>query len=412
MGVFLTDKKFINDNTKEFAKKIESQYSTFLDKTPTFTDYFHINKVSSTKDTGLQNVEKLTGTTAGTKYNLIKDFPLYGIEQIILELNDDDVHGLDTDYSGEAILVPNTIQPCVDDYFMITAVGKKFFFRVTDFAYDSIKSNNFYRITFTIKAADDTTYYDSFVDQTKETYRTIFRNYGTEDKFIIKEEDYLTIETLDKIYSDISKRYLIAFYNKRFNALMIPDPHGSSNIYDPFVNVFCNRERIFAVEDRNLNNMKFYEEGRAEFEYLYTACSFQSIIINKDLEMLRSEDFKPFYDLISTFGDSIFQYYGDFDTMSVTIQPTDQSVFGGVLFRNVSEELADNIYSNVDNTGNIINDIIVKYMHDDIKMIGKMISEYKGKIPVRRSSYENFITIPIVMYILQKYRAYLYRDNT
>ena len=61
MGYLVDDKRLLNDNTSEFAKKIESQYSIFLDKTPTFTDYFHINEVESTKDTGLRNVGKLTG---------------------------------------------------------------------------------------------------------------------------------------------------------------------------------------------------------------------------------------------------------------------------------------------------------------------------------------------------------------
>lgn len=406
MGRFLDDKKFINDNAAEFAKKIESQFSIFLDKTPTFTDYFHINAVESTKDTGLQTVEKLTGKTAATKYNMIKDFPIYGIEQVVLDLTDDEIHGLDTEYESEGILLPNTIVPMVDDYFMISTIGTKFFFRITQVAFDTIKSNNFYKINFTIKAADDTTYYDMFVQQTKEIYRTIFRNYGTDDKFIIQEEDFLTIEKIDKMYTKISDNYLRAFYNEKYNCLLIQEPNGVNFIYDAFVNYFCNYERTFAVSDRELNNKKFYEESRADFEYLYHSASIQSVIINKDIELLRSDDFKKFYDFIPTFQDSIFKYFGEYNTHAVTLRATNISPFGATLSPVVSDTLISNIDKMVTESNNTIYDSIVNYMNDDIKFIGKLLADDKSRIRITRD-YESYVVIPLFLYVIHQYYDYL-----
>jgi hypothetical protein len=111
MGSFIDDKQFVNDNTAEFAKKVKNQFSIFMDKAPTFVHYFHIVPSESTKDTGLQAIEKLTGVNSPTRYNLIKDFPIYGIEQIVLNLTDDDIEGIDTEFDGEGIILPNTIKP-------------------------------------------------------------------------------------------------------------------------------------------------------------------------------------------------------------------------------------------------------------------------------------------------------------
>lgn len=406
MAHFVDDEKFLNDNVAEFAKKIESQFSIFLDKTPTFVDYFHINAVESTKDTGLQTVEKLTGVNAATKYNMIKDFPIYGIEQIVLSLSDDDVKGLDTEYEGEAIILPNTVVPMTDDYFMIRSVGKKFFFRVTETSFDTIKSNNFYKISFTIKAADDETYYESFVEQTKEVYRTIFRNYGTDDKFIIQEEDFLTMAKVDKMYIDISKRYMRTFYNNKYNCLMIQDPQGTSFIYDAFVNIFCNNETIFAVKDRDLDNMKFYEESRADFDYLYHSASIQSVILNKDMELFRSEDFKKFYDQIPTFQDSIFKYYGEYTINGVTLRQTNISPFGVTLSPVVSDELLENIDKGNTESGNVVYDSLVNYMKDDIKFVGKLLSDEKSRVFVR-NNYESYVIIPMFLFVIHQYYNYL-----
>ena len=90
-------------------------------------------------------IDKLLGSESPIRYNKIFNFPLYGIEQIQLQLDEMD-EGLNSEYNGEAIILPNTIHPTVDDYFIIDYLEKKYMFRVIKYDYDTIKSNNFYRV--------------------------------------------------------------------------------------------------------------------------------------------------------------------------------------------------------------------------------------------------------------------------
>ena len=408
MGYLVDDKRLLNDNTSEFAKKIESQYSIFLDKTPTFTDYFHINEVESTKETGLLNVEKLTGKYAATKYNMIKDFPIYGIEQIVLELEDDDDKGLDTSYESEGIILPNTVIPSVDDYFMITSVGKKFFFRVNQISYDTIKSNNFYKISFSIKAADEETYYDSFVSQSKEIYRTIFRNYGTEDKFILKEEDFFTVERLESLYREISDKYLQRFYSEKYNALIVHDPNSRYTLYDANVNKFCNNEAIFAQKDRDLYNKKFYIETRSDFDYNYSNDTIQGAISERDVGMIREKTFRKYYDLIPTFTDSIFQFYADFNMRGVQMIDSNVNVFGVPTYSVISDTFINNVLNNVKESDNIIYDVIANYLNNDDAYVGKLLYNYKTRFRVN-NDYESYVMIPLFLYAVHSYYDYLVR---
>ena len=400
----MDDRKFINDNTAAFSKKIESQYSIFLDKSPTFVSYFHINYTESTTDTGLLNVEKLTGTPA-TKYNLIKEFPIYGIEQIVLDLIDEE-KGFDSEYEGTGTILPGTIKPMADDYFVIDVAGKKFCFRVTKFSYDTIRSNNFYNIEFTIKAADDPSYYDTLMAQVKSTSITVFRNYGTEDKFIIEETDFATAKEVDELYDKIADRYLLTFYNPEYNAVMLESPVSMNQIYDVFVNTFCNKEKLFARDDQNFYNKKFYEESRADFNYLYKAASIQEVVVDKDLGIVRSDELCRYFDEVATFEDSIFKYYGDYSVKGVTMYPTDVNPYGALLQPVVSDAFVNALLKEEPDGMNMIYDIISSFISKDIGYVGKLIIAMDKRPRIKRT-YEDYTIYPILMFVMVQYYKHL-----
>ena len=411
MGTILDDKRLINDNAESFSKKIESQYSAFLDKTPTFCDYFHVNVEQSMKDTGLLNVEKLTGKNAATRYNLIRDFPIYGIEQIVLNLEDNENKGYQTEFEGEGIILPNTVQPIVDDHFMIELLGKKYLFRVTEFSYDTIRSNNFYKITFAIKAADEQFYYDDFMSHVVERYRAIFRNYGTEDKFIITEEEFWNIEKVMKVYQEVSEKYLLVFHNKKYNCLLARSPINYGVVYDVFTNFFCNDMGLFSYDPTDLYNKKFYVEAPDDFHFYYTGPSIQAAVFNREPGLFKSPELLSRYNERPTFTNCIFRYHGDFVINAIHITEREKNIFGEPSTAILSQETISALGDASIQTGNIFIDTIQKYLHDDVKLIGKTLSEYKGKYTIR-PSLEDMVIVSLFLYSLLEYRKYLSRKES
>ena len=184
MARFIDKAEFINQNVNLAENRITSQYSTFLEQKPTFTTFYHVNTRRSTTDKGLKDIEGLIDTRSPIRYNKIYNFPLYGIEQIQLDLQEEE-EGLNSSYDGNAVILPNTIYPLPDDYFYIDYLGRKALFRVTDVKYDTIKSNGYYNISFTLKSVDehDVDVLDTLV---VEEYHCIFENIGTGDNCLIK----------------------------------------------------------------------------------------------------------------------------------------------------------------------------------------------------------------------------------
>lgn len=405
MGSFV--QQIVHDNHKVFLDKLHSQYAKFLDRLPFFTYYYTLSRVTSRTDTGLQNVERLTGPNAPTKYNLIRDFPLFGMDQIQLDLQDEDDAGLDTSYSGEAIILPNCIQPNVDDVFWLTAVGRHFLFRVTEVAYDTIAHKNYYKINFEVREADDTTELDAIeANQINKKYQCIYDNYGTQEAWILEDTVNDEVKLIDELYQKVTTSYMDCFYNKKYNCLMVKDPYSPYYIFDIYVNHFCNVNHIFDHDLQNLYNWRMYEEFPPDFKFLYKGHSLQTAVVAKDLELIQSPRLMKYYDTMPTFTDSIFQYYGDFDTKGVKITLHEYNPFGKKLHMALPKEFYENLKSGKVECVNLLKDVIIQYVHDKMTSVGELLGNYSSKLRIR-PTYEDYILAPMFLYCVYQYRETL-----
>ena len=149
MARFIDEEKIINNNAFVYEEKLNSQYTRFLERPPTFVTYYSINTIESVVDEGFLNVERLLGKNSPIKFNKIEHFPVYGLDMITPDLSEDE-EGLTTSYNGDLIILPNTIAPSPNDFFIINHLDKNIIFMVTEVDYDTIKSNIFYKIGFTL----------------------------------------------------------------------------------------------------------------------------------------------------------------------------------------------------------------------------------------------------------------------
>jgi hypothetical protein len=257
MGQILQDKVFLNANIFQFEKRLESQYTIFLDKIPTFVTYYHISVNNSMTDSGFLNVDEIVGNDSPIKFQKIDDFPIYGIEAIQLDLSDED-EGLNSSYESEGIILPNTIKPLPNDYFTITYLSKEYIFMVNNIDYDTIKSNNFYKINFHLKSISDQGV-DNLNRQVLEKYQCIFDNIGTDDKCLILEDEMIKLNQLMEIYHKISKKYMTYFYSNKYNSVIFDTGNGNF-LYDRYLTYFINKNQLLK-EDRSYRSLFLSNEG-------------------------------------------------------------------------------------------------------------------------------------------------------
>lgn len=238
----IDEQKLVEENIFKFENRLNSQISRFLDKTPTFVTYFHINVDETTVDDGFKDIESIIGARSPLRFQKIENFPIYGLDPVVLAIQDSD-QGLDTEYSGESVILPNTIKPLQNDFFMINHVSGSYLFRITEINYDNIRPDNFYKISYRLEWLDELKE-EELNKQVQEKYTCILQNIGTENNCLIKEEYKERLDEIDNMFDDMVSTYISIFYNERYNCFLGETDDGYK-LYDPLQTVFLNEHKIF-----------------------------------------------------------------------------------------------------------------------------------------------------------------------
>lgn len=290
MAVILDEQKMIEDNVFHYEERARSPLVRFTDKTFTPTTYFHINNAKTTADQGFGDVAELLGEDSPIKFQRIDSFPLYGLESIMIALQDGDV-GIDGGYEGEAYIMPGTITPSPNDYFLIRYLKDSYVFKVTEIAYDNIMPSNFFKISFMLEYIDAEKEQNLY-DQTEDTFTCILENIGSEDRCIIQREYKEQLDKIDAMYDDMVSTYLTFFYNERYNCLL-GDFNEYNKIYDPLQTVFINSHNLFNKK-KNLKTVILTEQYADNMRKLKYEKSVYRFFERRDLTLIGNFPYTTF----------------------------------------------------------------------------------------------------------------------
>ena len=197
-----------------------SQFARFLDTNPVPCTYFSINNAESTAEIGTRDIMSYVGDDSPVRYNKIFNFPLFAVNAITATITYDEVNGTYTEYSDQCMMLNQTIRPVAGDAFIIPSFNPEIIFIVTDVQIRAIKGEDHYIIDYSVVPTSRS---KKIENQVTEVYDTIYRNIGTEDKAIIRREDYNILEKCTDSYSKILTRYLEENYDDSIGYLRTPD---------------------------------------------------------------------------------------------------------------------------------------------------------------------------------------------
>lgn len=395
MARFSPVPEFIQSNVNILEKRTASVYSTFLDKRPSFVTYYHVNKVLSTTDKGLKNIEALNGVRSPIRYNKILQFPIYGIEDVVLQL-DEDNYGLDTDYDGEGVVLPNTIHPTGDDYFTIDYLDKKYTFRVTRWQYDTIRSNSYYKIEFTIRGVDPDIQQD-IENQVVKVYNCIFENIGTNNNCLLESSDIELLNTLNSLYDTLRHNYLDLFYIKKYNSLLFHKDEFNI-LFDQNLSHFCNKHNLFN-NDGEIETIFLYEEPRDYFPRSYARSIYDKIEHREDDCLC---NFDTYYDTEAALAtDSVFYYWRDKRFRYMQYYTVNENMFDVEIDRYIDKMFIDALNNkNPNDLSDDLSIIVYNYMVSGVDNITPTCKKMKRKH--YSYSLHNFVFIPLVMYCIRQ----------
>lgn len=387
MGKFSSVEKFINTNV-DIQKQLRENnpYSRFINGVPTFVTYYAINGIETTLDEGFRDTEDLIGDDSSIRYNKIEKFPIWGIENLTIDITDEE-YGPDIEVNGEGIILPNTITPCPDDYLIINYLGKDYLFRVTNFDSDTIKSSHYYKIQFEFKQIND----GNIDNQVKDIFVSIYENIGTDYKVIISLDSNSRLEVIERKDSLLREMYMDLFFSKKTNSVILPSYMRYTNIYDNFLVHFIYESSIFQ-DDREI--FPYYFESIEDVDKsifnrtIYGAILFKS---KKNLGRYSHVNITSPHNKLPVLT-GFREQYNFINFYSTPLEICTEYISGIFI---------DNILNNTlyDDDSHKLENIIIKYLNDtDIPLYD---FENLDINDFYNNSKDTFLYVPLVLYVIK-----------
>ena len=250
MGSFqnINYSKTVNSLVEGSQNRLKNPYYLFSNKSPTTVTYYNINYKMSTLDQGTRQVYDHVGENSPLRFNKINNFVLYGIPRIEIDYNIGE-YGIESPVEGEALILPNTVIPCVDDMFIINyLVDKPIIFRVNKVSIDTLDTgSNFYRIQYHLDRIDLDAIKYLNGKQLIDEYEYKPGNIGSNLVAVIAKDDADNIEKLLETANNLLHYYADLFFKASIQTFTYL--YNGIFIYDPYLIEFLIRNKIYAVPD-------------------------------------------------------------------------------------------------------------------------------------------------------------------
>ena len=248
MGFLQTADTMVDNSMQELANVLNSKFTSYLqgNGTPVLVTYYNLDTNISTTELGSGTYDKRLGENSPLRFNKILDFPVYGLKEIIPTKDQLDGGLVDiTVDNSEVIILPNSIKPNPLDHFVYHFLdGRSITFRVVDIEYSSIKSNNYYKLSISLADINDDSTEGRLEDQTIKTYKTCLNIIGTNERCVVEDTVFETIESIEKIRKEMIQIYLDTFYEKKYNALVFRGHSGGYPLFDPYLTKFIIKNNV------------------------------------------------------------------------------------------------------------------------------------------------------------------------
>jgi len=405
MGKFLpNDEELINQVTKDYTQDALSNYSEMLGSSPTYLSYFNIKASASSQDKNLDAVYQVTGSESPVRFNRIDNFPVYGLQQISLDLSIG-TYGVEAEVATEAIILPSTIIPFPDDFISVPYIDsssgideKKYaLFRVTKVDKSVLGSTRFFKLQINMTAEQ----VEQVEEQTVKELEFNVTDYESNRQAILNKSS-ISILKLSRSLRQFTVNEYLEMYNDK-SVSSISCPHNDGKLVCLLLNYFIELSKGFEFDRSFLNKLSvLYQPDISIFRLIKIEFSsfFLNIFLNRDMkekiikegveaivstEMIHKA-FKTIYYITNS---------GCGTGSSTTIFPSEgllQAIKNNTIFGTDDKKIEDILITYV-NTRDAEN-FNKKEMVEDIK------NAIRAEMPLSMN-YRIFYLIPVLMFILK-----------
>ena len=228
----------------------DNPFTYFNGMNVTEVTFYNINKQYTTLDESLDNTFNFIGPASGLRFDKINGVLLYGLERMGLDIDLTEWGPEANPLEGDCYLPPNTFDPYQESYFTINYItqntGKLFFFRVTGVNTDTFTNgNNYWKISYKLECVDE-----DINPQVINEYQFLASNIGY-GGVLVDSDAYATQQVIYSVIAELKKFYCEMFFQNSTQTFVFKYGNWGSFFYDPYLIEFLIRNGIFATNDYN-----------------------------------------------------------------------------------------------------------------------------------------------------------------
>ena len=264
MGQVVTSaemRRVVDANLRGYIEQATANYARLFGKSPTFVTYYSADSDASMTDVNLGGAIQLIGPESPIRYQVIHDFPLYGISEADVSGSWNELQGIVNDQvRGEAYCLPGTIEPNENDFFVIDYLETKLVFRALNTNPDRIEGRAFYKIEYGLEPYD----VKALQAQTASEYNFELATIGTGANPLIETSLAVLLREMEVLEEKHRESYWRAFYDRSSGTVLLRSGFDKP-VHDRGVDMFIQRNNLLGgsgyMKSRTVQPHEYSDRG-------------------------------------------------------------------------------------------------------------------------------------------------------
>lgn len=224
----MKNQTILQRQSENYIKGELSNVSSVLQTPQILVTYYPINADKTTTLDGLKNIQDYIDPSSTVVYDKIENMPMSGVDNLVTQSQFDEEIGYDEDFSSSGIILPNTIIPKPNDFFIIPNAVIPALYVVTSTSPVTARSNPFTEIQFRLYSRDPEKI-AQLNRQVDVVYTTTVTSIGTHHSLIIEKDNLFKVEDHITSYLDLCNLYTTLFYDTNKASFVYNDVYDSNS---------------------------------------------------------------------------------------------------------------------------------------------------------------------------------------
>ena len=313
-GLIYDEQSLVDQQMYKYDKFLHSRINKYTGQGRTMVTYWNINDSKTTISLGMGTHYQILGPDSPLRYDNIENMILIGFTP----LNPEEKQASTTNVrnyglSGEAGVIPGTIMPKENDFFIVNHLNMNHLFRVTQVTQDGLNTDGSYKINYELYTTNPQDI-EKLRNQTVGKFVMDLQTIGGEDLTpVIGKEDHELRSRLIRMVNDMIENYVSRFYDHTHNCFIL---HlNGRTLFDLCGNMFMAKHGVM-INDNSTGNIVLNPNKIRDqrMDFLYQKSPYKWI--ERDAPVRYLESFKFHTVKGYNYPDSSFAMYGyDVDVM-------------------------------------------------------------------------------------------------